>query len=137
MNKDQVRAFLTEVYQEIIVNLHVEKIPHYFSDQYIQVTDRKKTDINEFRDHIITLKEIVRSIELSPFYDFLFDQDKQTAVLRYTVTVTKKDGAVGEVEVIAIFELNDFKIVRCNELSCPLHHNDQFKDIARINKMNS
>jgi len=83
--------------------------------------------------HILVLKDVVEQLSISPFYDFLFDEDKQTATLRYIVTVDKKNGSSGEIEVIAIFEFEDDKIIRCHEQSCPLNQNEDLKHLAKIN----
>lgn len=133
MNRKQAYDFLTEVYQEILVAMKVEKIPYYFSEKYIQTTDGVSSNITEFTNHISALNEVVNSISISPFYDFLFDENKQTATLRYTVTVDKTDGNTGEIEVIAIFELSENLIFRCNELSCPLNEDEELKHLAKIN----
>lgn len=133
MNRKQAYDFLTEVYQEILVAMRIEKIPYYFSEKYIQTTDGVSSNITEFTNHISVLNDVVNSISISPFYDFLFDENKQTATLRYTVTVDKIDGNTGEIEVIAIFELSDNLILRCNEQSCPLNQDEELKDLAKIN----
>ena len=104
MNKEQAFQFLSNVYQDIVVELKVEKIPDYFSEKYHQTTDGITTNITEFTNHILALKDVVKTISISPFYDFLFDYEYQTATLRYTVSVDKKDGHTGKIEVIAIFE---------------------------------
>ncbi|WP_242062562.1 hypothetical protein [Bacillus thuringiensis] len=72
-------------------------------------------------------------LELSPFYDFLFDEEKQTATLRYEIHVKKKNGNSGVVEIIAIFELKDGKILRCKELIRSLQPDDEFNTIGKIN----
>ncbi|WP_121605153.1 nuclear transport factor 2 family protein [Virgibacillus sp. Bac332] len=133
MNKKQAYQFFTEVYQEIIVNLNINQIPEYFSEQYIQVTDGVRTNMIDFTNHIVTLKEHVASMSVSPFYDFLFDKAKQTVTLRYIVHVNKKNGETGDVEVIAIFELANNKIIRCNEMTCPLSNNKELENIGTIN----
>ena len=133
MNRKQAYDFLTEVYEEILVNLRIEKVPDYFSEKYIQTTDGVSSNITEFTNHISALNEVVNSISISPFYDFLFDENKQTATLRYTVSVDKTDGNTGEIEVIAIFELDNYQILRCNEQSCPLNEDEGLKHLAKVN----
>lgn len=133
MNRKQAYEFLTKVYQEILVDMNIERIPDYFSDKYIQTTDGVRSNITEFTNHISALNEVVNAISISSFYDFLFDETKQTATLRYIVSVDKVDGSTGEIEVIAIFELDDYQIMRCNEQSCPLNQDEKFKHLAKIN----
>lgn len=133
MNKAEALAFLTEVYHEIVVGMNVEKIHHYFSDDYIQMTDGIQSDIHEFKHHIGALKDALASISISPFYDFLYDEPLQTATLRYLVGIQKKDGTKGQIELIAIFELDGRKVIRCNELSRPIDSDPAFKEIASLN----
>jgi len=132
MYKQEAIQFVTAMYKDIVVGLDIEKIPFYFKEEYYQVTDGVKTNRDEFTKHIATLKEIVDKLEISPFYDALFDEELQTLALRYTVDVAKKNGSRGQVELIAIFELDDHKIVRCNEISQPLNDATDFKEIASI-----
>ncbi|MBJ8025541.1 nuclear transport factor 2 family protein [Bacillus cereus] len=115
-------TFLKQVYQDVILDLKLDKISDYFSAEYIQV----------FHTHMETVKSIVESILLSPFYDFLFDEEKQTATLRYEIHVKKKNGNSGVIEIIAIFELKDRKIIRCNKLTRSLQHDDEFNTIGKI-----
>lgn len=133
VNKEQAFKILSNLYQDILVDMKTEKISNYFSDKYNQTTDGVTTDIHEFTNHIFVLKDVVEKLSISPFYDFLFDEDKQTATLRYIVTVDKKDGNRGEIEVIAIFEFDGDKIVRCHEQSHPLNQNEDFEHLAKIN----
>ncbi|WP_226001473.1 nuclear transport factor 2 family protein [Paenibacillus sp. BJ-4] len=72
--------------------------------------------------------------EVKVFLTQMYNDELQTATLRYTVDITKKDGKQGQVELIAIFEFKDGKILRCNELSCPLKSDESFKEIASINQ---
>nr|WP_307839902.1 nuclear transport factor 2 family protein [Bacillus cereus] len=133
LNKEQAYTFLKQVYQDVILNLKLEKISEYFSAEYIQVTDGTEVNIQGFHTHMETVKSIVETLLLSPFYDFLFDEEKQTATLRYEIHVKKKNGNSGVIEIIAIFELRDGKIIRCNELTRSLQHDAEFNTIGKIN----
>jgi hypothetical protein len=132
MNKTEALDFLTSMYNDIVVGLDLSKIPVYFKEEYVQVTDGVKTNREEFANHLATLQEVVEKIAVSPFHDALFDEPQQTMTLRYTVDVTKKNGSHGQIELIAIFELADGRVLRCNEISCPLNHVEEFKEIARL-----
>lgn len=137
LHKEQAYTFLKQVYQDVILDLKLDKISDYFSDQYMQVTDGTEVNIQGFHNHMETLKSIVDTLALSPFYDFLFDEEKQTATLRYEIHVKKKNGNSGVVEIIAIFELKEGKILRCNELTRSLQPDDEFNTIGKINKKNN
>jgi len=132
MNKHEAIRFISQMYTDIVVNFDFDKLPDYFHNDYYQVTDGKKINIEEFKKHLTTLKATVDKIIVSPFYDALYDEELQTLTLRYTVDVTKKSGTRGLIELIAIFEIKNGKIVRCNELSHALHNVKEFKELASI-----
>ncbi|KAA6450660.1 nuclear transport factor 2 family protein [Bacillus swezeyi] len=134
MNKNEAKQLLSKMYQDIVSEMNVEKIPDYFSSRYIQITDGNKIDLAELTDHMLVLKEVAESITVSPFHEFLFDEDLQTATLRYTVEVVKKSGNCGRIELIAIFKLDDDKIVQCHELSNVIEGGDGFDELASINE---
>ncbi|WP_223264234.1 hypothetical protein [Paenibacillus sp. IHB B 3084] len=46
--------------------------------------------MEEFAQHIATLQKLIGNIMISPFYDFLYDDELQSATLRYTVDIIKK-----------------------------------------------
>lgn len=133
MNKSEVYQFLSDLYHDILLNFDVNKIPFYFSKKYLQTTDNKVSNLNEFTSHIQTLKKIVRKIEISAFQDFLYDDDEGVATLRYNVHVEKMDHTIGVIEVIALFEIKDDKVIRCNEVTNPLNHKEIFQDIGSVN----
>lgn len=132
MNKHEAIRFISQMYTDIVVNFDFDKLPEYFHNDYYQVTDGKKINIEEFKKHLTTLKATVDKIIVSPFYDALYDEELQTLTLRYTVDVTKKSGTRGLIELIAIFEIKNGKIVRCNEISHALHNVEEFKELASI-----
>ncbi len=135
MNKNEVYTFLSNMYKDVLLDLNVNKVSQYFSPDYIQVTDGVQSNLNEFLNHLLTLKNIVKSLSQSSFYHFLYDEEEGAVTLRYDVNIEKRTGETGKVEVIAIFTLIDGKIVRCHELTCPLKNKEEFGDIGRINKL--
>lgn len=132
MNKKEVFEFLNAMYKDILIEMNVDKISEYFTQGYIQITDGVKSDINEFKSHLITLKKITKSLEVSPFYDFLYDSTEKVATLRYIVHVEKNNGYSGGVEVIALFEVEGNKIVRCNELTSPIEKDCELESIGSV-----
>lgn len=132
MNKSEAILFLEGMYRDIVENLNTDKIPDYFAGNYMQTTDGVSSDLHAFGDHIAELKRITRQIRVSPFHDIVFDEEEQTAAVRYEVDVTKKNGARGQVELIALFQWSGAKIVRCHELSRPISPGEEFKDIASV-----
>lgn len=133
MNKNEVYTFLSNMYKDVLLDLNVNKVSQYFSPDYIQVTDGLQSNLNEFLNHLLTLKSIVKSLSQSPFYPFLYDEEEEAATLRYDVNVEKKTGEKGKVEVIAIFTLINGKIIKCHELTHVIENKEEFRDIGKIN----
>ncbi|WP_255300851.1 hypothetical protein [Bacillus thuringiensis] len=52
MNKEQAYIFLKRMYQDIILDLKLDKISNYFSAEYIQVTDGTEVNIQGFNNHM-------------------------------------------------------------------------------------
>lgn len=135
MLKAEAINYFREMYEHVLLNFSIDKIPLFFAEEYIQVTNGVPSNRDIFTKHIKTLKNIVKRISMSDFYDALFDEAKQVATLRYIVEVTKISGYKGRIEVIAIFHINDGKITRCNELTHPLDNEAHFSDIGTINSL--
>ncbi|WP_251035588.1 hypothetical protein [Paenibacillus sp. ISL-20] len=67
MNKQEAIRFISHMYNDIIVNFDFVKIPDYFHNDYVQVTDGNKINMEEFKNHLTTLKVTVDQITVSPF----------------------------------------------------------------------
>lgn len=52
MNKSKAQQFLSSMYQDILSEMNTEKIPDYFSENYVQVTDGSQIDLVQFKDHM-------------------------------------------------------------------------------------
>lgn len=132
LNKSEAMIFLNGMYRDIVIGMDDTCIDQYFVPEYVQVTDGVRSDLAEFKHHIRMLRQELQSVQISPFTHYVYDEPLQTATLRYTVDVEKKNGKRGQVELIAIFELQGEKILRCYELSCPLDQKAEFKEIASL-----
>lgn len=134
MNKNEAQQFLSNMYQDIVSEMNTEKIPDYFSEDYVQVTDGSQIDLVQFKDHMRTLKKVARAITVSPFHEFLYDERLESAAVRYTVEVVKKNGDRGRIDIIAIFKMNGFKIVQCHELSHASEGKEGVEELAKISE---
>ncbi|MCA1181116.1 nuclear transport factor 2 family protein [Bacillus licheniformis] len=134
MNKSEAQQFLSNMYQDIVSEMNTEKIADYFSEDYVQVTDGSHIDLVQFKDHIRTLKNVARTITVSPFHEFLFDERLESAAVRYTVKVVKKNGDRGRIDIITIFKMNGFKIVQCHELSHASEGTKGIEELAKISE---
>jgi hypothetical protein len=86
----------------------------YHTKDYIQHVDGKVLNYDEYVAHREALKKTVKSAKIF-FNDMIIEGNK--VVTRHTAYVTKKDNKKIELQVIAIFEIKDGKIVKCDELT--------------------
>lgn len=106
---------MERMYHDVFENLKVEKIPDYFSPNYEQATAGENMDHQALVAHIKALKDHVESIQILPFEETIHEGNKM--VLKYLSRITKKNGLLSKSAVIAIFEIQDDKFVRCWELT--------------------
>jgi predicted SnoaL-like aldol condensation-catalyzing enzyme len=115
MNKAEYLTLMESMYSEVLENLKIEKIADYFSPSYEQTTAGEKIDYAGFVAHIKALKEHVESIQILPFEETIHEGNK--IVLRYLSKITKKNGLISKFAVMAIFEIQGDKLIRCWELT--------------------
>ncbi|MEW4368418.1 nuclear transport factor 2 family protein [Paenibacillus kandeliae] len=132
LSKSEALAFLNTMYRDVVIGMDDTCIDQYFAADYVQVTDGVRSNLDEFKHHVRMLRKEVQSIAISPFTHYAYDEAIQTATLRYIVDVEKKNGKRGQVELIAIFELQGEQVLRCHELSSSLDQADDFHDIASL-----
>ena len=106
---------MERMYHDVFENLKVEKIPDYFSPNYEQTTAGENMDYQALVAHIKALRDYVESIQILPFEETIHEGNKM--VIKYLARITKKNGLISKSAVIAIFEIQDDKFVRCWELT--------------------
>ncbi|MCE7785482.1 nuclear transport factor 2 family protein [Staphylococcus xylosus] len=118
MDKIVLKEQIENLYHDILINLDIEQIPKYFADEYIQITDHKVSNIDEFKNHLTKLKEVVKQLSITHFKTMMIDEKQNIVYLRYDVLVEKKSGFWGKIEVFAEFTFNKYgKVKHCNELT--------------------
>ncbi len=91
-----------------------EDYARYHSTDYIQHVDGKILDYNEYVQHRNNVKKTLKSVKVV-FHDIIIEKNK--IVTRHTAYAVKNDDIEIELQVIAIFEIKDGKIISCNELT--------------------
>jgi predicted SnoaL-like aldol condensation-catalyzing enzyme len=115
LNKTEYMNLLEKMYHEVFENLKVDKIPDYFSPDYEQTTAGESMNYQALIAHIKALRDHVESIQILPFEETIHEGNKM--VLKYLSKITKKNGLTSKSAVIAIFEIQDDKFIRCWELT--------------------
>lgn len=91
-----------------------EDYAQYISKDYVQYVDGETLNYEGFIDHMKAIKKSVKSIKIL-FHDMIVEGNK--VATRHTAYAIKKDNTEIEVQVIAIFDIKDEKIISCNELT--------------------
>lgn len=86
----------------------------YFSKDYVQIGNGKKLNYTQALAHLKFLRDNHKSIKIT-FHE-LIDKDNKV-VTRHTCNVIKNNGDEIEVELIAIHEIKDGKIIGVRELT--------------------
>ncbi|AXH61202.1 MULTISPECIES: nuclear transport factor 2 family protein [Providencia] len=124
-NSQRVTQALNAVLGEDIGSLSVAR--QYFSDKYIQVVDGKQIDFNEFIAHLQVLKQATESIVITIKSIAEGDGCVHT---QHLAKATKKDGSISEFEVFACFQIEDGKIIRCEEMTRMIKGSSQDEDLG-------
>ncbi len=99
----------------------------HVSKDYIQRVNGEVLDYNGFVDHMKALKRTIKSIKIT-FHDLIEERNK--VVTRHTARGIKNDNSIVEMDLIAIFEIKDGKIISCNELTHMINGSKADRDLG-------
>lgn len=86
----------------------------YMSNQYIEHIDGQIFNYQQWLHHMLDLKGMMKSYQLS--FDEIVAEGDQIAT-SYVVHATKKDGTKLDIRIIAIFKIQNGKMIYCDELT--------------------
>ena len=86
----------------------------YMSKDYIEHIDGQTFNYQQWLHHMLSIKNMMKSYSLS--FDEIIAEGDQIAT-SYVVHATKKDGSKLDIRIIAIFKINNGKMVYCDELT--------------------
>ncbi|MBY7957370.1 nuclear transport factor 2 family protein [Vibrio fluvialis] len=110
---------------------HVDEreVERYFASSYQQVADGAVLNLSEFKQHLLTLKQLTRSMTVTVV---AMAQQDEHVFSRHQVSVEKRNGERSMVEVIAHFQWREGKIVRCDELSRVIDGDQSDRALASV-----
>jgi hypothetical protein len=125
------KSFIELVFKEVIEDLKADEeiISKYFSPSYIQHVDGQTLNYTDFVQHMMVQKTLLNDVKVT-IERSIFEKEKICTVHR--VDATKKDGSTIVVQVIAHFELENNKIVLCDELTHLLKGNSHDANIGSV-----
>lgn len=111
-----MESFIKNVFRDVIEDMEADEnvISEYFSRKYIQHVDGHTLDYQGFVEHMKKQKTLIHSAKVV-IDRCLVDGNKLCTIHR--VDMTKKNGEQIAAKVISYFELEDGKIVLCDELT--------------------
>ncbi|ELH0894887.1 nuclear transport factor 2 family protein [Vibrio fluvialis] len=119
-------ALLAVIEAEYVDEREVER---YFASSYQQVADGAVLNLSEFKQHLLTLKQLTRSMTVAVV---AMAQQDEHVFSRHQVSVEKRNGERSMLEVIAHFQWREGKIVRCDELSRVIDGDQSDRALASV-----
>jgi hypothetical protein len=99
----------------------------YMSNQYIEHIDGQTFNYQQWLHHMLGLKNMMKSYRLS-FNEIVAEGDQ--IATSYVVHATKKDGTKLDIRIIAIFKIQNGKMIYCDELTHLLNGPDSEKNLS-------
>lgn len=129
MSPDEIKMFIKEVFINLIENRDAdeETYARYFSKDYIQYVDGKILDYDHFVRHMKALADTIKSAQVT-FKHIIAEGDKVATIHR--VNAVKHDDSQIEVQVNALFQIKDNRIILCDELTYLIQGEKSDKDLA-------
>ncbi len=123
------KQIFIKVFTEFLENLEVNEkdIEKFFNKDYIQYTDGKKLNYQDFVKHIHTLKKSLKYLTVNIRS---IAQDNDVIFTNHLILGETKDGKIFSGEVIAEFRINNNQIYYCNELTHMIEGGEENKDLG-------
>lgn len=129
MLPDEAKKFIKQAFIDLIENKSAdeETCAKYFSKEYIQYVDGKVLDYDHFVKHMKTLIATIKSAKVT-FKHIIAEGDKVATV--HKVNAIKQDGSLVEVQINALMQIKNNKIVLCDELTYLIQGEKSDKDLG-------
>jgi ketosteroid isomerase-like protein len=116
MTPAQMKQFVQNALVDVVEDMGATEktFAKYFSPEYIQYVDGRTLDYNSLVEHMKAQKSVLKSAKIT--FKHLIAEDNKVASV-HVVKAIKKDGGTIEAQVNALIELDDEKIVLCDELT--------------------
>lgn len=129
LKASDMKDFIEKTFQDVIENMQADEeiISQYFSSDYIQYVDGHMLDYPGFIQHMKKQKTLINSAKVTIDH-FVADANKICTVHR--VDIQKKNDEKISVKVIAYFEIENGKIILCDELTKLLQGGEEDHNIG-------
>ena len=119
-----LKSFIEKVFSEVVESRTASEavISQYFSPHYIQHVDGTVMTYHDFVQHMITQKALLTSVRV--FIERCVVEGNRICTI-HIVHAVKNNGQKVAVKVIACFEIENGKIVLCDELTHLLNGDEE------------
>jgi len=113
-SRDDNKALIQQMFRDVIEpdSFDEQVVSRYFSPSYVQKVDGKTLDFAGFSDHLRAVKTAVTNTRVT--FDVMMAEGNKVIDI-HRVVADKRTGGKVTVRVVALFEIKDGKIVRCDE----------------------
>jgi limonene-1,2-epoxide hydrolase len=129
--KNLNKNFIEKVFKEVIedLNANEEIISQYFSPHYIQHVDGHHLNYQDFVQHMVVQKSLLDSIKVCIEHCVI---EGNAICTVHRVDAIKKNGEKIAIKVISYFEVENKKIILCDELTHLLEGDEMNQNIGSI-----
>ena len=115
-DEEDNKAFIQRMFRDVIEQdgFDEQTVSRYFSPKYVQRVDGKTLDFHGFSDHLRALKGALTNVRVT-FEQMVAEGNKVMEIHR--VDADKRAGGQIATKVIALFVIEDGKVVLCDELT--------------------
>ncbi len=132
MQPNELKQFIQAAFNNVLENLPLADsvCDKYFSKNYIQYVDGKKLNYDDFILHLKMLQLKMKSIKIT--FKHIIVEDDKVATL-HIVDGIKNDGEEVKVQVNALMQVQEGKIILCDELTHLIQGQASDKDLGSAN----
>ena len=120
MEPAEAKQFIRNMFSAVIEDMDAteEIYANYFSAQYVQYVDRKRLDYRGFVTHMRNQKAAMASVKVS-FKRIIAEVNEVCTI--HLIDGVKKEGGIVRGQVNAYFQIENNKIILCDELTFLTH----------------
>lgn len=129
MPSKDLKAWIKEVFANVVENMNPVESTYskYFSEDYVQYVDGKTLTYEDFVAHMKAQKAVMRSVTIT--FKQIVVEGNRIATIHYAEGI-KKDGSEIKAQVNAVFEVENGKIISCDELTRLIKGDKSDKDLG-------
>lgn len=124
-NKALIKSSFSALFDKLEDNEEV--VSQFFDKDYKQIVDGKELDYQGFIQHIKVLFSRLKSCRIE--FEHIVAEGDKVCTIHYPIAVNKNGSAI-KVQVNALFQIRDNKIILCHELTHLLEGEEKDRNLG-------